>query len=77
MSELGLDDYFAEVLPHKKSPKIRETKDRGSVRALVSDAVNDEPALVEADVGSAIGAGTDGLMAIDNQVRRFNDVRID
>lgn len=57
--ELGLDDYFAEVLPHEKSQKIREVKSRGFTVAMVGDGVNDAPALVEADVGIAIGAGTD------------------
>jgi Cu2+-exporting ATPase len=58
-SELGLDDYFAEVLPHQKAEKIREVKRRGLTVAMVGDGVNDAPALVEADVGIAIGAGTD------------------
>lgn len=57
--ELGLDDYFAEVLPHEKSERIREVKSRGLTVAMVGDGVNDAPALVEADVGVAIGAGTD------------------
>jgi Cu2+-exporting ATPase len=57
--ELGLDDYFAEVLPHEKAEKIREVKSRGLVTAMVGDGVNDAPALVESDLGIAIGAGTD------------------
>ncbi|GIV02439.1 MAG: heavy metal translocating P-type ATPase [Fimbriimonadales bacterium] len=57
--ELGLDDYFAEVLPHEKAEKIRTVKSQGQVVAMVGDGVNDAPALVEADVGVAIGAGTD------------------
>jgi Cu2+-exporting ATPase len=57
--ELGLDDYFAEVLPHEKSQKIAETRERGLIVGMVGDGVNDAPALVEADVGFAIGAGTD------------------
>ena len=57
--ELALDDYFAEVLPHEKSQKIREVKNRGLTVAMTGDGVNDAPALVEADVGIAIGAGTD------------------
>jgi Cu2+-exporting ATPase len=57
--ELGLDEYFAEVLPDQKATRIREVKARGLTVAMVGDGVNDAPALVEADVGIAIGAGTD------------------
>ncbi|OLB48430.1 MAG: copper-translocating P-type ATPase [Gemmatimonadetes bacterium 13_2_20CM_2_65_7] len=57
--ELGLDEYFAEVLPVQKAARIREVKARGFTVAMVGDGVNDAPALVEADVGIAIGAGTD------------------
>ncbi len=57
--ELELDEFFAEVLPDQKADKIREVKSRGLTVAMTGDGVNDAPALVEADVGIAIGAGTD------------------
>ncbi len=73
--ELGIDEYFAQVLPENKADRVADLRRRGNRVAMVGDGINDAPALLTADVGIAIGAGTNvaiesaGIILVRNDPR--------
>lgn len=73
--ELGLKEYFAQVLPGEKAGRVSSLREKGYRVAMVGDGVNDAPALVTADVGIAIGAGTDVAIESADIILVRNDPR--
>lgn len=74
--QVGIEEFFAQVLPEEKTQKVAELKKRGFLVAMVGDGINDAPALAAADVGIAVGSGTDVALEAAGIALLHNDMKL-